>query len=69
MKVAHGALAERLAEGALQARREAMRAVVLTRFGAVPADLEARIVQADESELIQLHQRAILVAQIEDLNS
>jgi hypothetical protein len=61
--------AQGLEEGARQARREAVRDVIRTRFGAVPADLEARIAQAEEPELTQLLQRAALAVRIEDLNS
>jgi hypothetical protein len=56
-------------EGALQARRDAVREVVRARFGTVPADLEARIAKAAEPELTQLLQRAALAVRIEDLNS
>jgi flagellar biosynthesis/type III secretory pathway protein FliH len=61
-------LAEGLAEGAREAKREAVRDVVRTRFGSVPADLEARIAQAAEPELTQLLRRASLAAQLEELN-
>jgi hypothetical protein len=45
-----------------------VRDVVRTRFGSVPADLEARIAQAAEPELTQLLRRASLAAQLEELN-
>ena len=56
-------------QGALQAKREVLLDQLRTKFGEVPADLAARIGQADDAQITHLLRQAVLVQRLEELDA
>ncbi len=61
------ALEEMIAGGIMQGKRDALRTLLRTRFGAIPPALEERIEAANSDELEALVVRAVQVERIEEL--
>lgn len=60
-------LDERMAEGEVKGKREALRTFLHMRFGALPKTLEQRIAMADAEQLDALVGRAAIVTTLGDL--
>ena len=58
---------ERVAQGEIRGKREALRMVLLGRFGALPEAVEQRIAAADVDQLDALLGRAAIVASPDEL--
>ena len=60
-------LDERMVEGEIRGKREALRTFLHIRFGVLPETLERRISLADAEQLDTLVERAAIVTNLDDL--